>query len=98
MPSLSDHPHQARFGQLGEMRACRLRGDPSRVGKLAGDQGTAIEKRQEYRGSCALPDERRDFGKEIARNHLPYIAPEPVGRADEHFDGDRSGLALFAGR
>jgi hypothetical protein len=35
---------------------------------------------------------RRDFGKEIAGNHLAYIAPEPVGRADEHFDSDRSGL------
>ena len=79
------------------MRACRLRGDPSRLGKLAGGQGAAIEKRQEHRGSCTLPDERRDFGNEIARNHLAYIAPEPAGRADEHFDGDRSGLALFTG-
>jgi hypothetical protein len=26
---------------------------------------------------------------------LPYIAPEPVGRADEHFDSDRSGLTLI---
>ncbi len=95
MPSLSDHPHQARFGQLGEMRARRLRGDPSRVGKLARGQGSAIEKRQEYRGSCTLPDEPCDFGKEIARNHLPYIAPEPVGRADEHFDSDRSGRTLI---
>jgi hypothetical protein len=95
MSSLSDDPHQARVGQLGEMRARGLRGDPRRVGKLAGGLGSAIEKRREHRGSCRLPDERRYLRNEIARNHLPSIAPESVGRADEHFDSDRSGLTLI---
>jgi hypothetical protein len=80
MSPIPDWGHQDRLGQPGEMRARRLRGDPSRVGKLAGGQSAAIEKRGEHRCSRRLPDQRRYLGNEMACNHLPNITPDPVER------------------
>jgi hypothetical protein len=83
MPPIPDWGQQSCLCQFGEMRARRLRGDPSRVGKLAGGQSAAIEKRGEHRGSRRLPDQRRDLGDERACNHLLCIIPDPAGRLEE---------------
>jgi hypothetical protein len=83
MPPIPDWGHQARLGQLGEMRARGLRRDPSREGKLAGGQGAAIEKRRKHRSSRRFPDQRRDLGDERACNHLFCITPNPADRLEE---------------
>ena len=72
------------------MRAGGLGRNPRRKGKLAGGQGSAIEKRREHRSSRRLPDQRRDLRDERACNHLACIACRLIGRADEQFDGGRS--------
>lgn len=90
MSSVPDHRQQACLRQLGEMRAGGLGRNPRRKGKLAGGQGSAIEKRREHRSSRRFPDQRRYLGDERACNHLAYITSGAVGRADEQFDGDRS--------
>jgi hypothetical protein len=64
--------------------------NPRRKGKLAGGQGTAIEKRRQHRSSRRLPDQRRDLRDERACNHLACIPCRLIGRADEQFDGGRS--------
>src|SRR6202022_1984993 len=75
------------------MRAGGLGRNPRRKGKLAGGQGSAIEKRRNHRSSRRLPDQRRYLGDERACNHVAYIACDLAGRADEQFDGRRSLLA-----
>ena len=72
------------------MCARGLRRDPSRIGTLAGGQGAAIEKRQEHCSPRGLPNQRRFLGYQRARDHLPYLTPDPVKRSDEYFDADRS--------
>jgi hypothetical protein len=73
------------------MRACSLRSDPSRVGKLGGGKGATIQKRRQYRRSRRLPEEGGNFGCERAGDHGGNLAPEPSMASMNYFDRDRSG-------
>ena len=94
MSSVSDRRQQACLGQLSEMRAGGLGRDSCREGKLAGGQGSAIEKRRQYRSSRRLPDQRRYLGDKRACNHSADITSDLVGSVAEQFDRDRSDVLL----
>ena len=76
MPPTTNHREQTRACQLREMGAGRLRRDSRRNGKLAGGQGTAIEKCPHHRGPRRVSDQRRDLRDDGACDHFRYVTPE----------------------
>jgi hypothetical protein len=84
--------NQSNLGELRQMGARGLRGNPSRVGKFGGGQSAAVEKRGEHRGSRSLSDQPGNFGDERTSNHVPNVAPDLHRISINHFDADRIGV------
>jgi hypothetical protein len=70
-----------------------LRRDPSRKCKLVGGQGARPSRSADSMVALAGSPTSAAISAMI-RTHCLYLTPEPVRRADEHFDDDRSNLTV----
>src|SRR5262245_15768635 len=95
MSPLADHREQAARCHLREMGTGGLGGDSSRKGKLAGGQGSAIQKRRQHRGSRSVSDQRGDLGDDGACDHGSYLTPEPVTASANTSTASRGGGRLL---
>jgi hypothetical protein len=74
VPALLLKREEPGSGELAQVRARRLRRDPSGIGELAGGQRSAGHQGQEHVRSRWIPNQRSDFGNEGPRHHAARIA------------------------
>src|SRR5262252_9381246 len=73
MAALRFHRHQARFQQLGEVRAGRLLGHVGGSGKLGRSERLAAHEHAQHFGARRFADETRDAGDVGAVSHSSML-------------------------
>jgi hypothetical protein len=75
VPTLLLEREKPGSDELAQVRACRLRRDPSGIGELARGQRSASHQGQEHVRSRWIPNQRGDLSNEGSRRHAVRIAP-----------------------